>query len=321
VAVDPQKSVRQQFADTMVDVGRHDDRLIVMVGDISHGIMKPFREAFPQRYYNVGILESAIISMAAGLSAVGFRPVAHTIAPFILERAYEQIKLDFCYQGLPGNLVTVGSAFDYSNLGCTHHCYGDFAMLKTLQNTEITFPSTPVEFDSLFKQAYANDKLTVYRIPSASHGVDFIPSDIRLGKAVRVREGRNITIIATGPQLKSALQSVSGLQAKGWDPEVVYVHTIRPLDKDLIRESVRKTGRVLTVEEHMESGGLGDDVLRATRDLSDVMWTGIAVPDTFVTGYGTYAEHCAALGLSAEGIVRRVFEAFGDRPLQGQHHA
>ena len=305
------KEIRQQFADTMADVGATDERLIVLVGDISHGVLTPFREQFPERYFNVGILEAAIITMSAGLAATGHHPVMHTIAPFLVERAFEQIKLDFCYQGFGGNLVTVGSAFDYSNLGSTHHCYGEFALLKTLQNIEITYPGSALEFDLLFKQAYANDLLTTYRVPGASHGVEFSPDEIVLGKAIKVREGTNLTIIACGPQLKSALEAVDRLQSSGWDPEIIYVHTIRPLDVEMIRDSVSKTGRVLTVEEHMESGGLGDDVLRATRDLGNVRSASLSIPDRFITEYGEYEEHCQALGLTADGIVTKVADWLG----------
>jgi len=306
-----EKEIRKQFADTMADVGEMDEQLIVLVGDISHGVLAPFREKFPERYYNVGILEAAIITMSAGLSAVGFHPVMHTIAPFLVERAFEQIKLDFAYQGLSGNLVTVGSAFDYSNLGSTHHCYGEFALLKTLQNIEITYPGTALEFDLLFKQAYANDLLTTYRVPGTSHGVEFDADEIVLGKAIKVRAGSNLTIVACGPQLKSALNAVDGLHANGWDPEIIYVHTIRPLDVEMIRESASKTGRVLTVEEHMESGGLGDDVLRATRDNANVRSASIAIPDRFVTEYGTYEEHCVTFGLTSEGIVCKISDWLG----------
>jgi transketolase len=309
--ISAEKEIRQQFADTMAEVGAIDDRLIVLVGDISHGVLTPFREKFPDRYFNVGILEAAIMTMAAGLSATNFHPVIHTIAPFLVERAFEQIKLDFCYQALPGNIVTVGSAFDYSNLGSTHHCYGEFALLKTLQNIEITYPGTALEFDLLFKQAYANDLLTTYRIPGQSHGVEFDSSDIKLGKAITVRAGTNLTIVACGPQLKSALNAVDRLKSNGWDPEIIYVHTIRPLDVELIRDSVSKTGRVLTIEEHLESGGLGDDVLRATRDIGNVRSASLAIPDRFITEYGTYDEHCETLGLTSDGIVNKVTDWLG----------
>jgi transketolase len=308
IAID--KSIREQFADTMLRVGQSDEDLLVMVGDISHGILGPFRETFPERYFNVGILEAATIGMAAGLSSLGFKTVAHTIAPFLLERAFEQIKLDFCYQGLPGNLVTVGSAFDYSTLGSTHHCYGDFAILKTLQNIEILFPGSATEFDILFDQAYANDLLTVYRIPTESHGVDIPADKIKIGEPLKIREGSDIALIATGPQLASVVGAVDSLVSLGWDPEVIYVHSIRPMNPELIRESIGKTGKFVTVEEHMESGGLGDDILRVTRDMANVTSAAIAIPGTFVLDYGTYKEHCEAMGMTPEGVVRKVTETF-----------
>ena len=294
----------------MLDVGQNDPMMIVLVGDISHGILQPYAEACPGRFYNVGICEPTIISMSAGLSNVGYRPVAHTIAPFLLERSFEQIKLDFCYHSLPGNLVTVGSAFDYSSLGVTHHCYDDFALIKSLQNTEIVYPGSAVEFDTLFKQAYSDDYLTMYRIPGATHDVEFSPSDLELGKIVKVREGSNLTILATGPQLQSALNAIDGLVADGWGPEILYAPTVHPIDIEAIRASAAKTGRVITIEEHMEIGGVGDDVLRATRDMPNVFVQSLAIPGRFVTGYGTYEEHCETLGLTADGIQQRVKETF-----------
>lgn len=305
-----QKSVREQFADTMLSVGQEDDNLIVLVGDISHGILQPFAKACPGRYYNVGICEAATISMTAGLSRLGFHPVYHTIAPFIIERGFEQIKLDFSYHMLGGNLVTVGSAFDYATLGVTHHCYGEFALMKTLQNTEIIYPGTCDEFDVLFRHAYANDKLTIYRVPAAQHSVQIDRSEIEFGRAIRVREGSNLTLIATGPQLDSVMGAIDRLIVDGWDPEVIYVHTIRPLDVEAIRASVGKTGRFVTIEEHAENGGMGDDVLRATRDMAGVTSAGIAIPDRFVMGYGTYDDHCEALGLTADGVVSTVRSTF-----------
>ena len=154
--------MRQQFADTMLEVGQADPKLSVLIGDISHFILQPFAKACPGRFYNVGICEPTIISMAAGLSKTGLHPVVHTIAPFIIERSFEQIKLDFCYQGLSGNIVTVGSAFDYANLGCTHHCYDDFALIKSLPRTQIIYPASCAEFDLLFRQTYRNDHLTYF---------------------------------------------------------------------------------------------------------------------------------------------------------------
>ncbi len=303
--------MRQQFADTMLEVGLEDPNLVVLIGDISHFILQPFARACPGRFYNVGICEPTIVSMAAGLAKMGFSPVVHTIAPFIVERSFEQIKLDFCYQRLGGNLVTVGSAFDYATLGCTHHCYGDFALMKTLDGAQVTYPSCPVEFDAIFRQVYRNGALTLLRVPTEQHGQDFTSNEILFGKGIKMTEGGNLTIVATGPQLRNAIAARGALREMGWDAEIIYIHTIRPLDIDLIRTSVSKTRRVLVVEEHMRSGGLGDDVLRATRDIQGLEYSSLSIPDAFLRGYGSYEYHCEMLGLCRDGIVRRVELDFG----------
>jgi len=301
--VTPDKSIRKQFADTMLAVGQRDQDLVVVVGDISHGILKPYAAACPGRYYNIGILEPTMMSMCAGMARVGLYPVVHTIAPFLIERSFEQIKLDFCYHKLHGNIVTVGSAFDYSNLGCSHHCYGDFALLKTLPDVEITYPGTAIEFDALFQQAYRDENVTYYRVPGTPHGIAFKHSEIELRKGIKVADGSDLTLIATGPHLQTALAVRDRMSGNGVDAEIIYIHTIRPLDTALVYASVMKTRRVVVIEEHMRSGGLGDDVLRTTRHIDDVQFASASIPDSFVTGYGTYQELCASVGLDVDGVI------------------
>jgi transketolase len=307
----PMKPVRAQFADTMRDVGLEDPDLVVMVGDISHFALQPFADACPGRFFNIGICEPASVSIAAGLSKIGLKPVFHTIAPFIVERSFEQIKLDFCYHGLGGNLITVGGAFDYANLGCTHHCYNDFALLKTLPNVELCCPGSAAEFDALFRQTYGNRALTYHRLAGHPHGVPFGAGDIVLGKAVTVATGSNLTIVAAGAQLRSAVEARDPLKRLGWDADVLYVHTVRPLDDVAIRDSARKTGRVAVIEEHMASGGLADEVRRALDPVPNVTLLSISIPDRFVTGYGTYADQCQRLDLTADGLVTRIEAGFG----------
>jgi len=303
-------SVRQQFADTMLAVGQRDPKLVVIVGDISHGILQPFAAACPGRFFNIGILEPTMMGIAAGVARSGLLPVVHTIAPFLIDRSFEQIKLDFCYHRLHGNIVSVGSAFDYANLGCTHHCYGDIAMLKTLDRMQIVYPGSSVEFDTLFRQAYANEWVTYYRVPAKQHGLDIAPGDIKLGRALRVASGSNLTLISTGPQLRTVMAARERLAAEGWDADVLHIHTIRPLDVEAVRESAARTKAVVVVEEHMRSGGLGDDVLRAIYDVPGLRFASLAIPDHFVTGYGTYEDHCQSCGLTPDGVVEAV-RAFG----------
>jgi transketolase len=299
------KKLREEFADTMLEVGLRDPRLVVMVGDISHGILQPYAKACPGRYYNIGICEPTIVNMAAGLNKTGLIPVVHTIAPFITERAYEQIKLDFGYQKLSLNLVSVGGAFDYAQLGCSHHCYTDVALICHLQRGVVVLPGSPVEFNKLFKEIYTNGLINYYRLPEKPHGVEIAPSDIVFGRGLRLREGRDVTIAVIGTQLQTALNAADKLASQGISAEVLYFHTLKPFDAALLRSSVEKTRRFITVEELSAHDGLFNLCLRACLGLDGVAAEQIAIED-FIHGYGTYEELCAKIGMTPEGIIEKV---------------
>jgi transketolase len=297
------KKLRLEFADTMLEVGPQDPRLVVMVGDISHGILQPYAKACPGRYYNIGICEPTIVNMAAGLSKVGLIPVLHTIAPFLIERAYEQIKLDFGYQNLAVNLISVGGSFDYAQLGCSHHCYTDVSLLSHLKRGVVVLPGSPVEFNKLFRENYANGLINYFRLPEVAHEVEFAPGDIIFGKGMRLREGRDVTIAVIGTQLRNALIAADRLAAQGTSAEVLYFHTIKPFDHELLRASVAKTRRLVTVEELSAHDGLYDLCLRSCVGIDQLRTEQLAVHD-FIRGYGSYEELCASAGLTAEGIVQ-----------------
>ncbi len=309
--------MRNAFAETMLEVGVADPRLVVLVGDISHFALQPFAKACPGRFYNVGILEPTIVNMAAGLAITGLYPVVHTIAPFLIERSFEQIKLDFCYQQLGGTLISVGSAFDYSGLGCSHHCYDDLALIKGLPNSEVIYPAMPNEFRRLFAQTYRNGKLTYFRLPGERHGIEIADDEIVLGKGIRIRAGRDVTLLAAGPQLKTAMAAVPLLQSLGIEAEVIYYPTIKLFDAALAIESVQRTGRLLVIEEHAGFGGLGDEALRATCNVGGVKYSFINIPDAFQRGYGSQAEHLSALGFTPENVVS-AFVKMSKSPLLSQ---
>lgn len=299
------KKLRQEFADTMLEVGQLDERLVVMVGDISHGILQPYAEACSGRYYNIGICEPSMVNMAAGINKVGLIPVVHTIAPFITERAYEQIKLDFGYQKLSLNLISVGGAFDYSQLGCSHHCYTDVSLMSHFKRSVVILPGSPVEFNNLFKGIYANDLINYFRLPEQPHGVEFEAADIKVGCGIRVREGSDVSIAVVGTHLKTAMAAAEKLMAGGISAEVLYFHTLKPFDFELLRESLAKTRRLVSVEEFSAHDGLFNLCLRACFGLDGISAEQIAVED-FIHGYGTYEELCSKVGLTSEGICRSV---------------
>ncbi|MBM3878947.1 MAG: hypothetical protein FJ387_04405 [Verrucomicrobia bacterium] len=297
------KKLRQEFADTLLELGPRDPRLVVLVGDISHGILQPFARACPGRYYNIGICEPTIVNLAAGLNKVGLLPVVHTIAPFITERAYEQIKLDFGYQRLSLNLVSVGGAFDYSQLGCSHHCYTDVSLLSHLKRSVVLVPGSPIEFNLLFKALYTNGQINYFRLPEVPHEVEFAPADLAPGRGLRVREGRHVTLATLGTQLRTALTAAEQLASAGLSAEVLYFHTLKPFDAPLLRASVEKTRCLLTLEELSAHDGLFNLCLRAALGLERVAAEQIAIDD-FIHRYGTYAELCAQVGLTPEHVVR-----------------
>lgn len=301
------KKLRQEFADTMLEIGLQDPRLVVMVGDISHGILQNYAKACPKRYYNIGICEPTIVNMAAGIAKSGLIPVVHTIAPFIIERAYEQIKLDFGYQKLGVNLISVGSAFDYAQLGCSHHCYADISLMSHFKDANIFCPGSPKEFNRLFKQAYANGKINYFRLTEYAHNIEFDDEHIHLGKAICVREGSDFTIVTTGAQLKVAVKAASQLQEMDIATEILYYPTIKPFDVVSLKNSLKKTGHVLVIEEASAHDGLYSYVIKAAVEMRNITLFQMAIND-FIYGYGTYEELCEQIGLTPERIVDYISE-------------
>ena len=204
--------IREEFANTMLKVGSRDSKLVVMVGDISHSNLKPFAKKFPKRYYNIGICEPSMVNMAAGLKIAGLIPVVHTIAPFITERSFEQIKLDFGYQKLDFNLISVGGSFDYSRLGCSHHCYTDVSLLSHLKRSNIVIPGSGKEFNIIFRKIYKKKFINYFRLPARSHGINFKEKDIIFGKGIKILEGKDITICTIAPQLPEVIKAANALR-------------------------------------------------------------------------------------------------------------
>lgn len=303
------KKLRLEFADTMLEVGQKDPRLVVMVGDISHGILQPFAQACPGRYYNVGICEPTIVNMAAGIAKTGLIPVVHTIAPFIIERSYEQIKLDFGYQKLGLNLISVGSAFDYAQLGCSHHCYTDLSIMSHFKQANIFFPASPLELNLLFKAVYNNGAINYFRLPEVPHGIEFKAEQIAVGRAIQVKEGKDLTILAIGPQLKTSLGAAQVLNLVGHSVEVLYYPTIKPFDEKTLIQSVSKTGKLLVIEEASSHGGVFSVALKASCHLRGVQYAQIAIED-FIHSYGTYEELCEIAGFSVKGILQTIEKKF-----------
>lgn len=219
--------MRQQFRRTLLDLASEDDRIVLIFGDVSVYHFNEFKEKYPDRFYNMGICENTLISVGAGLSSQGFHPFVHTIAPFVTERSFEQIKLDMCYNRFGGNIVTCGASFDYAWDGATHHCYTDLAILRLLPHMEVTQPGSEKEVDVLIRSLYKNEKASYVRLSDHPHDVDL---PVVFGKGVVIKDaGAAVTVMTAGPILQNVLPACADI-----DVNLVYFHTIKPIDKELI---------------------------------------------------------------------------------------
>lgn len=287
--------MRKQFVTTVEAALGHDDQLVLLLGDIGvWGFNRAFK-SYPDRVYNIGILEQATISVAAGMAMNGLIPIVHTIAPFMIERAYEQIKLDFGYQQLGGNFVSVGASYDYAGLGCTHHCPGDVGILSQIPGMEIVLPGTPQEFDRLFNQSYSNGHPTYYRLSEQSNP---IVVETEFGKASVIKKGSQAIVIAVGSSLKMVLEAAADL-----DVTILYYTTITPFDSETLQK-LNKTGKIMICEPYY-SGVVATKVLQALAGVS-LQLEMVGVPIKFLTNYGHSEEHSRAMGFTAENVRTRL---------------
>lgn len=287
--------MRKQFVKTIEEIIKEDEKLIVLLGDIG---VYGFRNVFashPDRIYNIGILEQATISLAAGLAKTGFIPVVHTIAPFIVERALEQLKVDFGFQHLCGNFVSVGASYDYTALGGTHHCPADVGILKNIPGMEIVLPGTPEEFDVLFKGSYNNGNPTYFRL---SEKGNIQSQKVEFGKATVIKTGAKATVIAVGNMLDAVLSAT-----EDEDVTVLYYTTLAPFDYDTLRDNA-PTHKIMICKPYYE-GALAHDITRALSD-RPLQIVHAGVPRKFIHAYGTAEKHNEDFELTGEGISQKL---------------
>jgi len=279
--------MRQQFRDTATRLAATDDRLILLFGDISVYLFNDFSRQYPGQLLNIGICENTLISMAAGMSATGYHPVVHTIAPFVTERSYEQVKLDICYNRFGCTIVTCGGSFDYAWDGATHHCYTDLELMRMLPGMEVIQPGSKKEFDALFTACYADGNPTYMRIGADEHGLEL---SVTFGRGVIVKEfaGADTTVVTAGPLLGNVMAACSDLPVN-----VLYFPTIKPMDRDLLTRFADT--KIIVVHDAF-------GLFEAINATCSVAAEYHGLPDDFCCHYGTLKDIRGKLGLDATGI-------------------
>ncbi len=284
--------MRRQFRDTVMRLAEDDERMVLLFGDISVYLFNEFSERHPDRLLNLGICENTLISMAAGMSAASFHPVVHTIAPFVTERSYEQVKLDICYNRLGCTIVTCGGSFDYAWDGATHHCYTDLELMRMLPGMEVMQPGSKKEFDVLFSGCYNNGNPSYIRIAADEHGLD-LPCDFGKGVVVQETKGAELTVATAGPILGNVVAACRDLPVN-----ILYFHTIKPLDTPLLERFAAT--KIVVVHDAF---GLFEAVSTAC-PAGGAVYHGL--PDAFCCWYGTLDDIRRKIGLDPEGIRRKL---------------
>ena len=298
--------VRETFTESVYEVGKVDKKICVIVSDISHFRLQKFAKENPGRYYNLGVCENSILNVAAGLSHLGYIPIVHTFASFLIDKSFEQLKLTFGYNKLPVNLIAIGSGVEYSFHGVTHHSYIDSLLVKSIENSSVFNPGSTYEFDQLFKQSYKNGKINLFRATSKSHEIDLSKYKIKPGEGILYKKGTDLTIISTGYHLKTAVEALPLFKKNKIDAEIIYLPTIKPLDKDLIMSSIKKTTRFIVMEHQSEYGGLYSDIsslVLKNKNKSIIQGKSLSLGNTFIHEYGTFEEHNKRMNFSSEGLL------------------
>lgn len=297
--------MRNTFANTFYEAAQHDERLCVVVADISPaGAMDKFRQAFPARFVNTGVAEQVMIGMSAGMALRGLRPFAYTIATFTLFRPYEFIRDDLCYQNLPVTVVGIGGGVTYSTLGSTHHAQEDVAVASAIPNMAVLAPCDPAETRAATLWCTQQERGPVYlRLGKAGEPdlTSKAADPFEFGKVRYLQHGRDVCIMGYGPVLKLGKDLAARFEQRGESVSLVSVHTVKPLDTEGIVAALRSHKRVVVIEEMAPQGGLCPRVKALAWDAqARCRIDTFSLQDEFIHNYGSHSELLAAHGLDLE---------------------
>ena len=301
-------ATRDSYGNALAELGKEHDNLVVLDADLA-GATKTatFKKAFPDRFYDCGIAEANLMGIAAGLSTTGLVPFASTFAMFAAGRAFEQVRNSIGYPHLNVKIGATHAGISVGEDGATHQCNEDIALMRTSPGMTIINPSDDVEARAAVRAAYEMEGPVYLRfgrlaVPVINDGEDY---KFEIGKGVTLRDGKDVAIIATGLCVNSALEAAKLLEADGIDARVINIHTIKPIDEELIIKAAKEVGKVVTVEEHSIIGGLGGAVCEVLSENAPVPVKRIGVNDVFGES-GPAVKLLEKYGLDGKGVYESV---------------
>ncbi|MDP7578264.1 MAG: transketolase C-terminal domain-containing protein [SAR202 cluster bacterium] len=305
--------MRNAFARSVSDLADDHSAIILLAGDIGNRLFDGYKEHHPDRFYNCGVAEAGMIGIAGGLAASGLHPITYTITPFNTMRCLEQIRLDICYPNYPAIIVGTGAGLSYAGLGATHHSMEDIGLMRMLPNMHVVCPGDATEVELAVRAAVELERPVYIRLGKKGEPqVHSQPPEFKIGKGVVLENGTDVALLGVGNMLSVANEVSAGLKQAGISTSLVSLHTIKPLDDDLLAQLFFDCNKVVVIEEHGLAGGAGSAILEWANakgvDASKVVCFG--AKDAFLTACGNQQEARCLLNLNAESIICNLQEHF-----------
>ncbi len=301
-------ATRESYGNALVALGEEHADVVVLDADLAAATKTGvFRKAFPERHINCGIAECNMVGVAAGIAATGKVPFASTFAMFAAGRAFEQVRNSVGYPKLNVKIGATHAGISVGEDGASHQCNEDIALMRTIPGMVVLNPADDIEAKAAVKAAYEHQGPVYLRfgrlaVPVINDTPDY---KFEIGKGVVLREGKDVTVIATGLTVSESLEAAEKLAADGIDAKVINIHTIKPLDEELVIAAAKETGKVVTVEEHSVIGGLGSAVCDALSANAPTKVMKIGVNDVFGES-GPAVELVKKYGLDADSIYEKI---------------
>jgi transketolase len=302
--------MRNKVVNRIHNAARKNKDIYFLTGDLGYSVLEQFQAELPDQVINAGIAEQNMMGVAAGLALAGKKVFVFSIVPFVTMRCFEQVRVDVCYQNLDVTIIGVGGGFAYGTLGTTHYGLEDLALMRSLPNMKVVAMSDPFEAAQLFEQILHRKGPWYVRLNRGGEKViteQSVPPQIGTGSVLK--KGVQVTIFSIGAITDIALAASANLEACGIQAEVIHLHTLKPLDKEIIKDRARTRVAIITLEEHSIIGGLGSAVAEVLAD------NGLAVPfrrlgvqDTYLPVIGRQDFLRAQVGLSEEVVVDTIKE-------------
>ncbi len=300
--------MRDTLVKELTKLAEKNKKIVILAGDIGYKLFDDFIKKFPKRFYNCGVAEANMTTVAAGLALKGFIPVTYTIATFNVYKTIEQIKIDICYPSLGVTVVGVGSGLSYSDLGSTHHAIEDIGLLRTIPNLSIYSPADPIELKAMIPKIIGSKKPCYLRIGKrGEENVYENNTNITLNTWNKIISGKKVCLIVTGNIIINAKKAINNLKRKNIFPSLYSAHSIKPLDEKNLKKIFKKYNHIIVIEEHSSIGGLSGAISELVLNLNlNNKFLSINTGNSFIVKSGKQLEAIKKIGLDAKNIERKI---------------